>query len=222
MLKIIVEEHIDMAVPVSSALIVEKYFSDLSPATIRNEMCELEELGLICQPHTSAGRLPTLKGYEYYIKNFVKTNRTSNESPENFHNLAKNFNGNREDVKNLAKELAELSVEAILVGFGDSDVYYTGIANLFRQPEFFEPSRIFSLSDAIDNLDEAMHKTFQSIDIEPKIMTGKASPFGEATALIMVKLPIADGEIFLGILGPLRMNYNKNLGLISELKKIIK
>ena len=66
-LKAIIEEYISTAEPVSSGAIVEKYIPDCSSATIRNEMAELEQLGYIEKPHTSAGRIPSVKGYRFYV-----------------------------------------------------------------------------------------------------------------------------------------------------------
>jgi len=67
-LKIIVGEYIDTALPVGSSSIVRKYNLAISPATIRNDMAELETEGYITHPHTSAGRVPSDKGYRYYVE----------------------------------------------------------------------------------------------------------------------------------------------------------
>mgnify|MGYP003317029342 CR=1 FL=1 len=65
-LKIIVEQYISEATPISSKEIITKFFTDLSSATIRNEMAILEKYNLIEKTHTSSGRVPTKLGYEYY------------------------------------------------------------------------------------------------------------------------------------------------------------
>ncbi len=71
-LEAIVESHIATAEPVSSRSIARKYRLGVSSATIRNEMSDLEELGLIEQPHTSAGRIPSQSGYRYYVDRLMK------------------------------------------------------------------------------------------------------------------------------------------------------
>ncbi len=63
----IIKEYIDTAEPVGSRTIARKYKLGVSPATIRNEMADLEEMGFIEQPHTSAGRVPSERGYRYYV-----------------------------------------------------------------------------------------------------------------------------------------------------------
>ncbi len=70
-LKNIIDSFIDKAEPVSSSYIAENNKLNLSSATIRKEMSELEEMGFLSHPHTSAGRVPTDQGYRYYVDNFV-------------------------------------------------------------------------------------------------------------------------------------------------------
>lgn len=72
-LQAIIEDYISTAEPVGSRTISKKYVTDVSPATIRNEMSDLEELGLIEQPHTSAGRVPSEKGYRLYVDKLMET-----------------------------------------------------------------------------------------------------------------------------------------------------
>jgi heat-inducible transcriptional repressor len=71
-LELIVEEYVDSAVPVGSETIVRKHHLGVSPATIRNEMARLEEEGYISHPHTSAGRVPTEKGYRYFVESLME------------------------------------------------------------------------------------------------------------------------------------------------------
>ena len=76
-LKAIIEEYINTAEPVSSGTIVENYIPDCSSATIRNEMAELEQLGYIEKPHTSAGRIPSVKGYRFYVDELLNDENIS-------------------------------------------------------------------------------------------------------------------------------------------------
>lgn len=66
-LRAIVQDYIATAEPVGSRTIARRYLSDYSAATIRNEMADLEEMGFLGQPHTSAGRIPSDKGYRFYV-----------------------------------------------------------------------------------------------------------------------------------------------------------
>jgi heat-inducible transcriptional repressor len=76
-LRLVVREHISTAMPVSSKTISERYSLGVSPATIRNEMAILEEQGYLTHPHTSAGRVPTEKGYRYFVEKLMGESRLS-------------------------------------------------------------------------------------------------------------------------------------------------
>lgn len=76
-LQAIVEEYINTAEPVSSGSIVKKYGLDLSSATIRNEMAELEKVGYLEKPHTSSGRIPSAKGYRLYVNELLNDQNIS-------------------------------------------------------------------------------------------------------------------------------------------------
>src|ERR671937_846249 len=74
-LRHLIEEYVALAQPVPSDLIARKYEGDLSAATVRNELVALEEAGLIAQPHTSAGRVPTDRGYRHFVERLMHEDR---------------------------------------------------------------------------------------------------------------------------------------------------
>src|SRR5688572_32522807 len=73
MLKHVVEEYVRTATPVSSEMIVRRYEPSVSSATVRNELAQLEDLGLISHPHTSAGRVPTDLGYRFFVEHLMES-----------------------------------------------------------------------------------------------------------------------------------------------------
>jgi len=81
-LNALIKEYIDLAEPISSNLLQKKHGLDVSGATIRNELQELTEQGYITQPHTSAGRVPTNKGYKYFVEIIFENNETPNLKKE--------------------------------------------------------------------------------------------------------------------------------------------
>jgi len=105
-LRAIIQSHIDLNVPIGSMLITKRYPIGLSPATIRNTMAKLEEMGYITQPHTSAGRVPTEKGYKFYINTLMEERLLS----FNF-DLSKKLSSRltiiRKDMNSLIKEAAK-------------------------------------------------------------------------------------------------------------------
>ena len=71
-LQLVIDDYIETAEPVGSRTIARKYNLGISPATIRNEMSDLELLGFLEQPHTSAGRIPSDKGYRFYVDHLME------------------------------------------------------------------------------------------------------------------------------------------------------
>ena len=84
-LQAIIDDYIMTAMPVGSRTISRKSGVGYSPATIRNEMSDLEELGYLDQPHTSAGRVPSYKAYRLYVDHLMKTAKLSMDERERMH-----------------------------------------------------------------------------------------------------------------------------------------
>jgi len=219
-LEILIREYIKEAEAISSALLAQKYGTDISSATVRNEMMALEEAGFIYQPHTSAGRIPTDLGYQYFLQKFFKNKNLNAKQKESLDEL-KNQNWTDLSVRRReeAKRLAELSGEAVMVAFEQFDLFYTGISNLFSKPEFQNNYELVrNLSNLIDHLDEVLSKIFYEMDEEIKIFLGDTNPFHPECAAIISVFYEGDKRCVLGILGPKRMDYEKNIALLSALK----
>jgi len=218
-LKCVVEKYIIDAKPISSAELSKSDFSDLSSATIRNELAELENLGLIYQPHTSAGRIPTELGYRYYVQFFIiepKFNLTDEKELQTL-----DLSADRESIKLLAKKTAELSKSAVFVAFSSHDVYYTGLSQLFSQPEFTSTGWAYSMSEIIDGLDRLLAKMYFTVPEEPEIRIGSNNPFGDLASSITIKPLLLKTDLMFGIIGPLRMDYRRNFGLLYGISNII-
>jgi len=210
----ILREHINSGLAIGSNFLVGKYKMDVSSATIRNDMAELERQGYITHPHTSAGRIPTEKGYRCYLDNYLDKKIELNQ--EDKEALATAMRGEENDIKNVAKKIAELSNAAVVVAFEKNNIYYTGISNLLTQPEFADFDLIYDLSFVVDHLDEVIEKVFDSVrDTEIKI--GKDNYFAKQCTSILTKVD----DKMLGILGPIRMDYERNLGIINYTKKLL-
>ncbi|AOY77570.1 heat-inducible transcriptional repressor HrcA [Clostridium formicaceticum] len=85
-LQAIIHDYIETAEPVGSRTLSKKYSLGVSPATIRNEMSDLEELGYLTQPHTSAGRIPSDKGYRLYVDNLMEIKMIADLQRKNIQN----------------------------------------------------------------------------------------------------------------------------------------
>ena len=104
-LEAIITDYIETAEPIGSRTIAKKYDLGISPATIRNEMSDLEEMGLIEQPHTSAGRIPSDKGYRLYVDNMMQSSSGLSGSQAEY--LAKAINYNVTKIEYLMQQTAK-------------------------------------------------------------------------------------------------------------------
>ncbi len=222
LLSAIIKEHISTGQTVASKTLVDKHGFSLSPATIRNEMSDLEELGYIYQPHTSAGRIPTEKGWKFYIEHFLKNVELTKQKKNTLDAILKEHDLSYEGmVKNVAKQMAELSRETIFVGFSPDDFYYTGLSNLFAHQEFQKIDLMCHMTEVVDHLDEVMKKIFDNVSNDIKIMVGSENPFGRECGSIMISYSFGDkGKGLLGILGPMRMDYDNNVALIKYTQEL--
>jgi len=217
-LNTIIKEHIRTGAPVGSGVLVDKYKLDISPATVRNEMANLEEEGYIRQPHTSAGRIPTEKAYNFYIEDLASKKLKLREEEK----LKKLFKNKDDDgFKQVAKAMAQISGMAIFWSFQEHDLRYTGISNLFHQPEFSQVDLIYNISEVIDEMEEAIGQVIATLDTGEKIMIGSDNPFSKDCGTILVKYKKGNNVGMFGILGPMRMDYEKNLELIRYVIKCI-
>ena len=222
LLSAIIKEHISTGETVASKALVDKHGFSLSPATVRNEMGDLEESGYIYQPHTSAGRIPTEKGWKFYIENFMKDIQLSEVQKKTLNKTLQEHGLSYEGaIKNVAKQLAELSKEAIFVGFSPDNFYYTGLSHLFAHPEFQKIDLVCHVSEVVDHLDEVMNKMFDEISKEIRVMVGGDNPFGKECGSIVTSYSFGDkGNGVVGILGPMRMDYENNIALIKYTQEL--
>lgn len=107
-LQIVVDEYINTAVPVSSKSITEKHLTDVSSATVRNELASLEELGYLTQFHTSGGRVPSPQAYRFYIEELMEK---GNLSESDLDYIEKAFSSKSHDVEHLIKNVSAVISE---------------------------------------------------------------------------------------------------------------
>lgn len=217
-LETILKEYLKTAAPVSSGVLVEKYKLDISTATVRNEMMELEEEGYIYQPHTSAGRIPTEIAYELFLSE-IKENKKRRELKEIEHEALENlFKTDEVSWRQTAKAIAEMSGGAVFWAFHKNDLYYTGLSNLFAQPEFSRVDMVCDVSAIIDRLEEIIDEIFEEIEEGEQILVGSKNPFGNFLSTVLVKYKNNNVSGIFGILGPMRMDYARNLALVEFIK----
>jgi heat-inducible transcriptional repressor len=218
-LKYIVEEYITGAEPIGSKFLSEKTPLDVSGATLRNEMRELEELGLLTHPHTSSGRIPTEQGYQYYVEHLMKSSTLSKKEQTILEDARDERVELVPQIKSLAKMVAELCGNAVIVSFGRETIYYTGMSYFFSQPEFRDYSLTVRMSTIFDECEERIPLLYHVFEPgNTGVLIGKNNPFGAACGLVGTRLR---KDVLLTLLGPIRMDYQRAVSTLSCVREII-
>lgn len=215
----IVEAYAKIAEPVSS-LVLSSYF-DSSPATIRAEMAALETMGYITHPHTSAGRIPTDKGYRHYV-NTLNPAETDSRVNRAIARRVKSAGATNQAIRTAADSLAEVTHNVALATLPER-LYFTGLASLFGQPEFLsQTAAAFEAARLIDSLEEWLAEAAPK---EPlSVFIGHENPIGKSSnmSLIVARFssPYSDNS-YIGVVGPTRQSYGQVVGLVDYARQIL-
>lgn len=210
----VVRLYADSAEPVSSRELSRTF--GLSSATIRAEMAHLEEAGYIHQPHISAGRVPTDKGYRYYVNNV--TEQQASPSGRSLQTITKRVDSlkDRTDsaIKIAAETLSDLTGNMAFATLSDT-VYFHGLNQLFSQPEF---AAQIEASQAARFLDAMQAWLFESKLDNLQVYIGRENPVVETSGLTMIvnrfTSPYSQHS-YIGIVGPTRQSYGKVMNLVE-------
>jgi heat-inducible transcriptional repressor len=216
LLAAIVEQYAEVASPVGSSLLAKVF--DVSSATIRAEMVELERAGYISQPHTSAGRVPTDKGYRFYVNNLAEEQSSPAERRGERAFSARVQGGGLPErtIRNAVDTLVELTHNLGLATIGDQ-LYMSGLSNLFGQPEFMNGQQVQQVARLLDNLEPWLREAAPNKPLS--VYIGSENPVGRSAqcSLIISKFrsDVSDHS-YIGILGPTRQQYRDVMGLVEQ------
>lgn len=225
LLTAIIDEFIGSGLPVGSKAIIEKGYFDVSGATIRNEMQTLSDAGFIEQPHTSAGRIPTALGYRTYVKEYMEPSRQEKLVRRKFQSLKEHYL-RRKDQERVYEAVSLLSRMTPHVCFASiphrNHVYYMGLANILRQPEFIQDTTLGS--SIAEVLEEKLSDLLSEIDINEEVcyFIGDEHILDalQSCSMLVTTYTVRGERGALGILGPIRMDYAFNtiaLEMVADL-----
>ena len=222
LLNFIIKEYVKTAKPVGSALVAKRGGFELSPASLRSEMYELEKAGYLSHLHTSGGRVPTDKAYRHFVNNLIQNDDFEPATDEKRKiRMAINSTDNpRRLNQNIARALSNLSDNIVITnildpapnlsadrhsekgrvwsGAGDSDFYKVGLASLVEFPEFKEIERVFEMTNLFDRFElmfSRIEKYFLSqLEDEFNILIGSENPLDHIKneTMILAKYDLPD------------------------------
>ncbi len=221
-LQAVIEEYIRTAEPVSSKTIAEQHVPAVSPATVRNDMMALTEAMFLLQPHTSAGRVPTEQAYRYYLDHMLQAERAQRIAKDLQQSIRDEINPEAV-LRAAARAIVALSGETAFVASDEHGCHTSGLANLMRKPEFDDAGRRVELAEALDRVEGAIEDLLHKVhEGEVTAWIGRDNPLGAELASLVVRVRLPNGDIgMLGLFGPLRMRYSRNIGLLQEVKKLL-
>ena len=220
-LQAIVEQYAEVASPVGSSLLAKIF--GVSSATIRSEMAALEHGGYIQQPHTSAGRIPTDKGYRYYVNNVTDTEDKPAERRAERALEARTTSGGHPEhtIRNTVDTLVELTHNLGLATIGPQ-LYMSGLSNLFGQPEFMHPGQVQEVARLLDNLEPWLHEAAPNKPLS--VYIGRENPIGRSAGATLIisrfRSPFSDRS-YIGVLGPTRQSYRDVMSLVGRAGKAL-
>ncbi|HAI98119.1 TPA: hypothetical protein DCL30_01070 [Candidatus Peribacteria bacterium] len=227
LLAAIIDQFIQTAIPVGSKRLLEVGDFCCSSATIRSEMGLLEDEGFLEQPHISAGRIPTAKGYRAYVQEFMAPSSYERKVRKRFDELKEEY-FQRKDQERVYEAVALLARMIPNVAFATvphkNRVYFMGLANALKQPEFqMNPLLACEVAEFLeDKLDWLLGNV--EIDDHIRYYIGdqhilKAVP---SCSLMVTSYAVRGTKGAVGILGPMRMDYAYNtvaLDMVADLLK---
>jgi heat-inducible transcriptional repressor len=187
-------------------------------------MAELERLGLIYQPHTSAGRVPTDIGYRFYVNNLQQQDQkpevlTPRRAEKALAARVQHAGAPERMIRNAVDTLVELTHNLGIATIGNQ-LYMSGLSNLFGQPEFMHASQVQQVARLLDNLEPWLREAAPN---EPlSVYIGQENPIGRTAGCSLIicrfRSPFSD-QSYIGTLGPTRQSYREVMTLVSRAGK---
>lgn len=219
----VVREYVERARPVPSRLLSEKYDFGVCPATIRNEMFKLVEMNFLDQPHASAGRVPTDKAYRFFVDRMRRSDLVFSEMERLLERERKDLLRRMREASGL---LAEESSLFAVTGFPERSLFFEeGWDKVLEMPEFEERHKTLGFAHLIKTFKKKVGLLGPEKE-EVAVYIGSENPLTgesfEEFSLIVGRCRVNGKEKgVVSIMGPKRMPYKKNIGLLERIRKAL-
>lgn len=213
-----VREFIELGEPVSSGWLYGRYDFGVKPAMIRVELCDLTDRGYLAQPHHSAGRMPTDRGYEFFVKHLLEGEEDGEGAASR---LREHFL--RRAWPSLLEEFSEaLGILGVASDISRDAVYKGGLEHLIEHLDWESREEVQTVIHDFEELEEQLRGHMrQLLDEDFKVFIGRKSPITRASTLaVMVgNYRVAGEQVMLLAIGPKRMDYPKVVRIFRGLKQ---
>jgi len=220
-----INRYIKNALPVASDEIAEEF--DLSPATIRNIFSELDESGYLKHPYTSGGRVPTGKGYRYYVDFLIQQMELMDDEKQRILRDCKRKMRRLDDaLENTSEVISEITHYAGIVSFLEwqDKIFYKGISRILDQPEFRDVDMVRLLVRLIEDkkrLGDVINRDFSG-KVKVYIGSELGFPEMESCSLVVSSFKLKNQPSGrLAVLGPMRMEYNHIIPAMEYISDVL-
>ncbi len=227
-LSIVIEQYIKTVSPVSSNYITKQFFEGLSSATIRNILAELEQEGYLTHPHTSAGRVPTQKGYRYYVDNLMNEIQLLEEEKER---IKAEYERESMELEALLEKTSRVLAETthytsiVSVEGWQNKLFCQGTSFVVNYPDYNDIKKIAQILNALDEKQRLLEVINQDLVNKLEIFIGSeiaCSDINSSCSLVVSRYePKRGPKGRIAVLGPTRMDYERVVSTLNYLSELL-
>ena len=226
-LGIAIREYIQSVTPVSSSFIAKEYPLDLSSATIRNVLAELEEEGYLTHPHTSAGRIPTQAGYRFYVDHLMNEIELLEEEKAR---IKAEYQKESDELETLLEKTSELLsnttqyTSIVSVDGWGTKMFLRGTGHIVEYPDLQDIEKIRNILVALDRKEQLLEVINRKLRKNIEILIGQeiACQGINSCSLVISSYQSNKGPSGrIAILGPKHMNYDKVISTLEYIREVM-
>lgn len=226
-LAIVIGRYIKTVLPVGSQYITEEYDLDVSPATVRNILADLEEEGYLTHPHTSAGRMPTQRGYRYYVDHLMNEIQLLEEEK---YRIAQEYKRHARQLEDLMEKTSEVisdlthytSIVSLDEGDG-SKIICKGTSYVVGYPDDTDVLKIQAILRILEEKERLMELINRTLEKKIEIYIGHEMALKdmESCSLAVSRFEKDGMKGRIAVLGPTRMQYDRVVSTLEYVSQIL-
>ena len=225
-LAITIDQYIQTVTPVSSTIVAKRYPTGVSSATVRNILAELEEEGFLTHPHTSAGRVPTQKGYRYYVDHLMDEIRLLEEEKRR---IKEEYDQTSQELERLVEKTSKILSDtthytSIISIDGEQKLYCRGTNYIITYSDYQDLKKMEGILAALEEQKELLHLINKELADRMNIFIGEEIRVAEMEncSIVVSKFQTHEGSTGrMAVLGPTRMQYERVISTMEYLGKLL-
>ncbi len=223
-----IELYLNNAQPVSSDVLRENRKLDLSSATVRHVLAELEEVGFLTHPHTSAGRMPTDEGYRYYLNVLIKKKKLNKEEigfiNKIFELKVRQLDDLLAETSRILSDFTHYASLVYLQDDQDERIYLEGLRHLLEHPEFQDLDRVRRIMQALETREVLFDLINRHFIERTHVYIGKECKYAPMESCAVIVSSYCDTKRRKGkmaVIGPKRMAYDQVIPLLDYISEAV-